>query len=52
MHEAKIERLIKQGEGLHVELKECNSDLSKNIFETVCAFLNRSGGELLLGVND
>ncbi len=52
MLETKIEGLIKQGEGLHVEFKECNSDLSKNIFETVCAFLNRSGGELLLGVDD
>lgn len=52
MLEAKIRTLIKQGEGLQVEFKECNSDLSKSSFETVCAFLNRSGGELLLGVND
>lgn len=52
MLKAKIESLITQGEGLRVEFKECNSDLSKSIFETVCAFLNRSGGELLLGIND
>jgi ATP-dependent DNA helicase RecG len=52
MLKAKIRSIIQQGEGLQVEFKECNSALSKNIFETVCAFLNRSGGELLLGVND
>lgn len=52
MLESKIRSIVKQGEGLRVEFKECNSALSKNIFETVCAFLNRSGGELLLGVTD
>lgn len=52
MLESKIRSIIKRGEGLRVEFKECNSVLSKNIFETVCAFLNRSGGELLLGVTD
>jgi len=49
---AKIKELIKQGEGIAVEFKECKSSLSANVFETVCAFLNRNGGELLLGVND
>src|SRR3990167_8859419 len=50
--ETMIKNLIKHGESLCVEFKECNSELSKNVFETVCAFLNRSGGELILGVND
>ena len=49
---AKIKNLIIQGEGLRLEFKECKHGLSKNVYETVCAFLNRSGGELLLGVND
>ena len=26
--------------------------LNKNVFETICAFLNRNGGHLILGVND
>jgi ATP-dependent DNA helicase RecG len=43
---------MKQGEGIHVEFKACSNKLSKEVFETVCAFLNRSGGELFLGVND
>jgi ATP-dependent DNA helicase RecG len=27
-------------------------ELPKNLFETICAFLNRNGGLILLGVND
>lgn len=38
----KIKKLIKQGEGLQLEFKECRNELNKNIYETVCAFLNRS----------
>ncbi len=49
---SKIKAIIKQGKGLTVEFKECNTALNKDIYETVCAFLNRFGGELLLGVRD
>ena len=52
MLESKIKAIIKQGEGARIEFKECNNTLNKDIYETVCAFLNRSGGELLLGVRD
>ena len=48
----KIKCLIKNGESISVEFKKCEYDLPKNIFETVCAFLNRNGGEILLGVED
>ena len=47
-----IHQLIKQGEGLTIEFKTAQHDIPKNIFETVCAFLNRVGGTLLLGVAD
>ena len=52
MNEAKIQALIEQGEGLRIEFKKCRSALDKDVYETVCAFLNCSGGELLLGVDD
>ncbi|MFA5167401.1 MAG: RNA-binding domain-containing protein [Candidatus Omnitrophota bacterium] len=52
MDPAKIRQIIKKGEGIEVEFKECRMALSRGVFDTVCAFLNRSGGELLLGVND
>lgn len=44
--------LIKKGEGISVEFKKCRNSLNRDIYETVCAFLNRQGGTLLLGVSD
>ncbi|MFZ3130997.1 MAG: RNA-binding domain-containing protein [Desulfosporosinus sp.] len=52
MNADKIRGIIKQGEGLTIEFKECKAGLNKDVFETVCAFLNRNGGEIILGVND
>jgi len=50
MKSARIRNIITQGEGLTVEFKRATMQLPNNLFETVCAFLNRSGGEILLGV--
>lgn len=50
--EEKIRNSIKQGEGIDLEFKTCRSALNRDVYETVCAFLNRHGGTLLLGVND
>jgi ATP-dependent DNA helicase RecG len=47
-----IEKLIKQGEGITLEFKAAQNELPNNVLETVCAFLNRYGGTILLGVND
>jgi ATP-dependent DNA helicase RecG len=47
-----IQHLLEQGEGLTVEFKKAKEELPSNLFETVCAFLNRAGGNILLGVND
>lgn len=44
--------LIKNGEGVTVEFKEAKTELPKNLFDTVCAFLNRNGGHIFLGVSD
>ncbi|GHT19935.1 ATP-dependent DNA helicase RecG [Bacteroidia bacterium] len=48
----KIKSLIAQGEGLNIEFKTSRSTLSRSVFETICAFLNRKGGHILLGVKD
>ena len=52
MHPTKIKTILKKGEGIAVEFKECKTSLSKEIFGTVCAFLNKNGGELFLGVTN
>ncbi len=49
---ANILQLLKQGEGISVEFKKATNQLPDNFFETVCAFLNRDGGTILLGIND
>ena len=48
----RLEKLLKEGEGLTVEFKECTHGLNDSVFETVCSFSNRYGGYLLLGVRD
>ncbi len=48
----KIRSIIAQGEGLKIEFKAAQSGLPKNIYETICAFSNSQGGEILLGVDD
>ncbi len=52
MTEEKILQLIKQGEGIDIEFKESKERLNKDVFKSICAFLNRIGGHLILGVND
>jgi len=47
-----LEQLLQRGEGIDVEFKTTQFELSKNVFESICAFLNRNGGHLLLGVSD
>ena len=52
MNDTGIKKLIRSGEGIAVEFKKCRNGLSRNFFETICAFLNRNGGDLFLGVDD
>jgi len=51
-NEQKLLALIRKGEGLDLEFKACREQLNRDVYETVCAFLNRHGGTLLLGVRD
>lgn len=52
LSEQQIQVLTAQGEGLSVEFKTCHDQLNRDVYETVCAFLNRHGGSLLLGVDN
>jgi ATP-dependent DNA helicase RecG len=47
-----ILRILQQGEGISVEFKKAKNKLPESLFETICAFLNRNGGVVLLGVLD
>ena len=47
-----IKILINAGESNSVEFKKCTTELSSSVFESICAFLNRNGGHLLIGISD
>ncbi len=44
--------ILKNGEKNNVELKTARNKLPSTLFETICAFLNRNGGHIFLGVDD
>jgi len=47
-----IKKLISKGEGIDIEFKTSRNAMNKDVYQTVCAFLNRIGGHILLGIND
>lgn len=49
---AELMELIRQGEGLTVEFKKSMTDITKDVYDTVCSFSNRDGGHIFLGVKD
>lgn len=52
MNPERAQKLLNQTENTRLEYKEAAEALPKNLFETICAMLNREGGDILLGVND
>ncbi len=45
-------KLIQGGESITVEFKKSRNAITKDVYKTVCAFSNRDGGHIFLGVND
>ena len=50
--EENIKNIILLGENVNTELKEATKGLPKSVFESVCSFLNTTGGYIILGAND
>ena len=44
--------LISIGENHIVEFKKSTTNITKDVYESVCAFSNRDGGHIFLGIND
>lgn len=44
--------LIQGGENITVEFKKSRTEVTKDVYETVCAFSNRDGGHIFLGIKD
>lgn len=52
MTEKKLLELLQQGENTQIEFKAASKGLNRDAFDSICGFLNRSGGYLILGIND
>ena len=52
MTKENILAIIAKGEGINIEFKESRTKLNRDVYESVCAMLNRHGGHLFLGVRD
>lgn len=52
MDEQALRQILAIGETIAVEFKRCGNGIQNDTFESVCAFLNRFDGDLLLGVLD
>jgi len=50
--EQEIKQIISKGEGPRIEFKEAQNGVPATLYDTVCAFLNKEGGIILLGVTD
>ena len=48
----RIKQLLTLGENIAIEFKRCSNGIETDTYESVCAFLNRFGGDLFLGVDD
>lgn len=44
--------LTLKGEGTQIEYKTCTEEISESLYESVCSFLNHTGGQILVGVQD
>lgn len=41
-----LESILKIGETIAVEFKRCGNGIENDVYETVCAFLNRFDGDI------
>ena len=48
----RINQLLRLGENIAIEFKRCGNGIEADTYESVCAFLNRFGGDLFLGVEN
>ncbi len=48
----KLKELLSQREGTQIEFKLSKESLSRSVYESICAFLNRRGGHVILGAEN
>ena len=48
----KLQSILTTGENIAVEFKRCGNGIEQDVYETVCSFQNRFGGDILMGVQN
>lgn len=46
----KLQSILTTGETIAVEFKRCGNGIEHDVYESVCSFLNRFGGDIFMGV--
>ncbi len=46
----KLQSMLTTGENVAVEFKRCGNGIEQDVYQTVCSFLNRFGGDIFMGV--
>ena len=46
----KLQSILTIGENIAVEFRRCGNAIEHDVYETVCSFLNRFGGDIFMGV--
>lgn len=52
MNEKELAAVFSAGKNRTVEFKKSTTEITKDVYETVCSFSNRDGGDIFLGVRD
>ena len=52
MNTETIKTILEIGETIAVEFKRCGNGIEHDVYESVCSFLNRFGGDIFMGVLD
>ena len=52
MTEQELSAVLSKGENRTVEFKKSIKEITKDVYETVCSFSNRDGGDIFLGIKD
>jgi ATP-dependent DNA helicase RecG len=47
-----LKLIISRGESPFVEFSKCTTELTDSVFQSLCSFLNKGGGSLIVGVHD
>ena len=48
----RMKSILSVGENVAVEFKRCGNGVPHDVYESICSFLNRFGGDLFMGILD